>query len=212
MLLGAEASENRFKELAVGRGLDEYELLHFAAHAVSDQSHPHRSAIVLASADDSEDGLLQPREIAALDLSGQLVVLSACRTADGASLRGEGPMSLARVFLEAGAAAVIGTRWPLRDDEGEWLFGRLYESLDSGVDVASALREVKRDAMAEGVPAAAWAGLVLIGDGGKTLSVGSHGSRSTGVWTLALGGMLVAAAVLLGAMVKRRERERLEAS
>ena len=38
-----------------------------------------------------EDGWLQPREIAALNLSGSLVVLSACESADGALLSGEGP-------------------------------------------------------------------------------------------------------------------------
>ncbi len=169
VLVGGEASEDRFKRLVSEDGLDDFELLHFAAHAVSDQEHPHRSAIVLASEGGAEDGLLQPREIARLRLSGQLVVLSACRTADGAMLRGEGPMSLARVFLEAGASAVIGTRWPLQDDEGEWLFGRLYSSLADGMDVATALREVKREAVAVGMPAAGWAGLVLIGDGAKTL-------------------------------------------
>ena len=177
VLEGGEASEQQFKRLASTGGLDDYGLLHFAAHAVSDTQHPHRSAIVLASDDDTEDGLLQPREIAQLSLHGQLVVLSACRTADGALLRGEGPMSLARVFLEAGASAVIGTRWPLRDDEGEWLFARFYEGLAEGLDVSSALREVKRQAIAAGMPAASWAGLVLIGDGAKKLAIEGTAQR-----------------------------------
>ena len=70
----------------------------------------------------SEDGLLQTREIEGLDLEGRIVVLSACQTASGAILGGEGVLSLARAFFEAGAHAVIGSRWPIRDEDAASLF------------------------------------------------------------------------------------------
>ena len=42
-----------------------------------------KQKILLASGGPEEDGLLQPREIAELDLKNKLVVLSACQGASG---------------------------------------------------------------------------------------------------------------------------------
>jgi hypothetical protein len=75
--------------------------VHFAAHAVADDAYPERSAVVLAAGDAKQDGLLQAREIEALDLDGRIVVLSACYTAGGAVLSGEGVLSLASQALSA---------------------------------------------------------------------------------------------------------------
>jgi hypothetical protein len=103
---------------------------------VSDESHPERSAILLASGDGREDGLLQAREIEALDLDGRMVVLSACQTAAGAVQSGEGVLSLARAFFEAGAHAVVGSRWPLRDADAAMLFDAFYRHLGEGASLA----------------------------------------------------------------------------
>jgi hypothetical protein len=160
-LVGADASERVIKT----RDLRQYDIVHFAAHAIADESFPERSAVFLAPGDDSEDGLLQAREIADLNLSDRIVVLSACRTAAGVDLSGEGVLSLARAFFEAGARTVIGTRWPIRDADAAWLFDVFYAELGRGVSVSQALARTKRRAIAAGLRADAWAGLVLLGDG-----------------------------------------------
>ena len=128
VLIGATASERAVK----ARDLRTYDVLHFAAHAVADEAHPERSAVLLAPGGSAEDGLLQAREIAALDIEGSIVVLSACQTAAGAVLSGEGVLSLARAFFEGGAHAVIGTRWPLRDADAAVLFDTFYRHLARG--------------------------------------------------------------------------------
>ena len=94
-LLGSLASEKALKD----RDLQNYDILHFAAHAIADEGRPERSAVLLAPGGANEDGLLQAREIEGLDLSGRVVVLSACETASGAILNGEGVLSLARALL-----------------------------------------------------------------------------------------------------------------
>lgn len=159
LLSGEEATEKRLSEL----DLSQYGVLHFATHAVLDSERPERSCLVLAPGDPAEDGLLRVREAAALPLDGQLVVLSACQTTGGKVLRGEGIQSLAQAFLTAGAYGVIGSRWPLRDDEGAYLLERFYRSLAEGESASHALRQARRDAVAEGLPARAWAGVVLLG-------------------------------------------------
>lgn len=159
--VGDEASEAALKRGAA----DELPAVHFATHALVDGERPGRSAVLLAPGADSEDGLLQPREIVTLGLADRLVVLSACRGAAGAVLQGEGPMSLARAFFQAGSRSVVAALWPLRDDDTRALADRFYRHLAAGEAVDRALAEAQREMIAEGYPAAAWAGLVALGDG-----------------------------------------------
>ena len=160
VLVGPAASERSLKHAS----LTSFQVLHLAAHAQADAAFPERSAVFLSPGDESEDGWLQPREIAGLRLGGRLVVLSACESADGSLLSGEGPLSLARAFFAAGAGAVVATRWPLRDDDAAFMMEALYRALRSGDDAGAALRRARRDAVASGLPPAAWAGVALLGD------------------------------------------------
>jgi CHAT domain-containing protein len=163
-VLGAEASE----ATVAAEDLRRYGVVHFAAHAVIDDLHPDRSALVLSAGDAGSDGLLHVREIVRLDLGGAVVVLSACRSSAGPLLGGEGPMSLARGFFQAGARAVVGSLWPLRDDEAASFVTRFYRHLGAGASVGDALARARRDAIESGAPAAAWAGWVVMGDGSVT--------------------------------------------
>jgi CHAT domain-containing protein len=79
-LYGSHASEAALERL----DLAPFGIVHFATHAVVNTLRPSRSAVLLAAGEAGEDGLLQPREIAALDLAGKLVVLSACRSSEPA--------------------------------------------------------------------------------------------------------------------------------
>ncbi|MEM7049315.1 MAG: CHAT domain-containing protein [Acidobacteriota bacterium] len=140
-----------------------FSVLHFATHAVVDERRRQRSGVVLAGSGDA--ALLEPEEIAALDLEDKLVVLAACRTGSGRVLYGEGPMSLARAFFAAGATTVVATRWPLRDDESETFFRHFYDHLAAGHQVAEAVRRSQRELWQRGAPAAAWVGPMVLGRG-----------------------------------------------
>ncbi len=163
-----------------------FAVLHFAAHAIADAAHPDRSAVLLA------DGLLRPREIVALPLLGKLAFLSACRTADGTIVSGEGTMSLARAFFQAGASTVIGSRWPLADDEAEQLSESFYRALAQGATAGRALRQARREAAEARLPPAAWAGLVLMGDPAFALPLAlQRPPRAIPAWAFGLGGLLL---------------------
>jgi hypothetical protein len=199
-LVGSGASEHSVKS----RALDEYELVHFAAHAVADELHPERSAVFLAAGDASEDGLLQAREIESLDLEGKVIVLSACQTAAGAVLSGEGVLSLARAFFQAGARAVIGTRWPIRDEDAASLFETFYRELGTGAGLSEALSRAKIQAIADGRPPGVWAGLVLLGDGAsRPFPPRRRGAGATAA--IAATGLV---ALALGAVAAARRRRR----
>jgi CHAT domain-containing protein/tetratricopeptide (TPR) repeat protein len=182
--------------------LHEYSMLHFATHAVTDEVNPERSGVLLAPGDAAEDGLLQIREIVDLYLNGRVVVLSACSTNTGTLLRGEGVMSLARAFFQAGAHTVVASLWPLRDDEAALFFDRFYAHLGEGLSVAAALHAAQTDRIEAGAPAAAWAGIVVLGNGDVVPLPGGRKSPALLPW-IAGGAALL---LLGGGIFLRRSR------
>ncbi len=199
-LVGAEASEAALK----AEGLDRYRLLHFAAHAIHDNASPERAAVVLEAGSPDEDGLLQAREIADLGLNRQIIVLSACSSVSGRVLPGEGVLGLARSFFEAGATTVVGGLWRQRDDQGAAMMARFYEHFRSGLPVDRALQNAQREAIAEGEPPAAWAGLTVLGHGAAGLppELAPSGPRFWWLGVLALAALIPL--MVLGLGSKRR--------
>lgn len=201
---GSEATERLLKTEPLG----DYAMLHLAAHAVVDESHPHRSAVVLAAGADGEDGLLQPPEIAALDLDGVVVILSACSSARGEILEGEGAMSLARSFFQAGARAVLGNLWPLRDDEAAALVDDFSAHLAEGLSLGAALEATQSDWIRAGKPAAAWAGLLLQGDADLVPFPGGRPGNAPGRTLFAFAAGALLAGVLSWTIRRARARKR----
>lgn len=196
--LGEEATEARFKDL----DFEPYSVVHFATHTVVNHRAPYRSAVVLAPGGapgrdaggrEGEDGLLQPAEIAALELPGRLVVLAACSSATGEVLRGEGVMGLARAFFAAGATTVVGTHWEVEDRASERFFNAFYEHLAAGRGASEALRRAQEQRWRAGDPTGAWAGYVVLGDGeARPLQ-----PRNGGIFSLALSWWPAAVILLL---------------
>lgn len=197
---GAEASESFLKGSEIGR----YGILHLAAHAVVDETGPERSAVLLAPGSLEEDGLLHLSEIAELDLRGCAVLLTACRSASGALLEGEGVVGLAHGFFQAGSRAVLGGLWSLRDDETADLVSEMARHLARGASLGEALAAARRQRIEAGAPAASWAGLVLVGDGSFVPAPSAPRGRPTLPFSL-LGLAALALALLL---LLRRRRAR----
>lgn len=199
---GETASERALKALVPGPA----RLLHFAAHARADGRFPDRSAVFLAPGAESEDGWLQPPEIAALGLGGGLVVLSACESAGGRLVAGEGLLSLARAFFTGGAGTVIATRWPLRDDDAAFMMERFYRTLATGATVGASMRQARLEALAAGLPVEAWAGFAVLGDaGGRPVGIDTSVPWRRSWW-------LVVAAAIIFAGACRRLAERMRTS
>jgi CHAT domain-containing protein len=99
VLIGDRASEAALK----AEPLQDFKIIHIAAHGIGAVTAPDRAAFVLAPGDDREDGYWQAREIRRSRLSADLVTLSACESGVGRLQGEEGVMNLARTFLVAGA-------------------------------------------------------------------------------------------------------------
>jgi hypothetical protein len=144
------------------------------------------------------DRHLTAAELGQLRVPGTVVVLSACETAAGQELAGEGPLGLARALVQAGARAVVATRWPLRDEDGVRFFEAFYDALGDGLDLGGAVARARSEREAAGAPAEAWAGVVVVGDPRWVPVPGGRPVRWP--WALALG----SAAIGVGLNVWRR--------
>jgi len=141
--LGGEATEERAR--SIGKSAD---IVHFACHALVDENHPLESALILTipekPGEEAQNGLLQAWEIIeSMRLDAGLVVLSACRTALGREMAGEGIVGLTRAFQFAGAHAVVASLWPVADRSTAVLMERFYEYLAKGLSVDEALRSAQ---------------------------------------------------------------------
>jgi CHAT domain-containing protein len=145
-------------------------VIHFATHGLLNTEHPDLSGLVLSLVDRSgaaQDGFLRMAEIYNLKLPADLVVLSACQTALGREIRGEGLMGLTRGFLYAGARAVVASLWQVDDESTAELMKRFYRGmLKEGRRPADALRAAQLEMSRTKRWSAPfyWAGFVLQGD------------------------------------------------
>jgi len=119
------------------------DILHVATHAVTRESNRPLSGIVLSTIDERGDSI--PAIVDYYDLYGlpapSLVVLSACDTALGPSLPGEGVIGIARALMYSGTDTVIASLWPAGDTVTAKLMARLHAELNKGdKSPAAALR------------------------------------------------------------------------
>jgi CHAT domain-containing protein/tetratricopeptide (TPR) repeat protein len=133
--------------LATGPEVGRCRIVHFATHGFVDAEHPALSGIVLSLLDregQPQNGFLRLHDIYNLNLSADLVVLSACDTALGKQVRGEGLMGLTRGFMYAGAPRVVASLWKV-DDEASLQLMKLFYSrmIGEGQRPAKALQQAQ---------------------------------------------------------------------
>jgi CHAT domain-containing protein/tetratricopeptide (TPR) repeat protein len=130
VLVGAAATSDALMTLAPAGGI-----LHIACHGLFRSSNPLFSALRLA------DRWVTAAELAELDLSDTLVVLSACES--GRQDDAAEPVGLAWALLAAGASGVVVSRWVVDDDGAASVMRDMYRQLSVGLTPASALREAQ---------------------------------------------------------------------
>jgi len=111
---GFAANRDRF----LTSGLDRYRLIHVASHARTDSQIPQASALILSTVDSAGkevDGRVLAADFVSVRLRADTVVLSACDTALGKRIAGEGLVGLQYVVLARGARSVVSSLWPAID-------------------------------------------------------------------------------------------------
>lgn len=135
------------------------QILHIAAHGAHRTDDPHFSHIALA------DGRVMIDELLQLDLSYELVTLSACETGRGRVTAGDEALGIGWAFLYAGASAVVSSLWRVSDARTAPLMASFYSALHDGLSKAAALRRAQRKALAEtpGAHPVFWGAFQLFG-------------------------------------------------
>ncbi len=120
------------REAVLRPELAQYRIVHFATHSLINSEHPELSGVVVSLVDRSghpRNGFLRLYDIYNLHLGADLVVLSACRTALGREVNGEGLIGLTRGFLYAGAPRVVATLWEIDDRTTAEFMKRFYQRM-----------------------------------------------------------------------------------
>ena len=154
---------------ALSAELSQYRILHFATHGVFSDEEPELSGLVLSLINEKgepQDGFLSLSEVSNLNLTADLVVLSACRTGLGKQIRGEGLLGLTRGFMSAGAPRIVASLWAVQDRATLELMVRFYRAMmKRKLHPAGALREAQVSMWREGRwNADQWAGFVFQGE------------------------------------------------
>jgi CHAT domain-containing protein len=155
LLLGTEASAQRFKESA-----SQAEIIHLACHGQFSATNPLSSGLRFA------DRWLTLAEIYELPLHARLVIFSGCETGRGKVGSGDELVGLVRGFIAAGAAALVVSLWTVNDESTGKLMSAFYNQV-AGVredrQVIKALRAAQLESLSDHPHPAFWAPFILIG-------------------------------------------------
>jgi CHAT domain-containing protein len=188
----------------------DYRIVHFAAHGFVNTDHPELSGIILSQIDRSGKGIngfVPVRDIYNLNLSADLVVLSACDTALGKDIKGEGLVGLTHGFLASGSKSVVASLWKVDDRATSVLMANFYKSmLQDGLTPAAALRSAKEQVRRQKGWQAPyyWAGFVLQGEYNHRIAVNRRSA-----YRPALAVIFICALGLPGAILVRRHWRRM---
>jgi CHAT domain-containing protein len=178
--------------------LQQFQIVHFATHALIDSEHPRLSGIFLSTVEadgQPQNGFITMNDVYNLKLSARVVVLSACSTGLGKDVKGEGLIGLTRGFMHAGSKSVVASLWKVDDRATAVFMDRFYSGmLIKGLTPAAALKEAKLSMQKEKRWEAPyyWAGFVLHGEYREPII------RKT---RPAAGGYFVAATISLAALL-----------
>ena len=154
-LIGAQADKQKVIAL-----MKTAPIIHLATHGLLDTIKGDiPGAIALTN------GFLTSGEIFDMQLSANLVVLSACDTGRG-DLTGEGVVGISRSFSVAGVPSVIVSLWEVNDEATKALMEEFYRNLQlKKLPKAQALRQAMLTTMVDYPNPNFWSAFMLVGEG-----------------------------------------------
>ena len=175
LILGKKATEEAFRKAPY----TDTKILYFATHGLlpgelSCQTEPGLalSPPLTPATSRNVDGLLEASEIAGLQIKADIVILSACNTAQSPTeLGGEALAGLADSFFYAGARSVLASHWEVSSSATTNLMTTLFSLITNNpkITISQALEEAQTilSNYDETAHPFFWAAFTLLGDGGN---------------------------------------------
>lgn len=151
----AKCSKNNFINTAY-----RYKVIHFSLHGQSDPQRLRANKLFFSLTDVGKIAELNGIEIMNKELSGKLIILSACETNIG-KITSEGIYSLSRAFLQAGCASTISTLWLVNEQSTARLLNFFYKNLDNASPWVALAKAQRRLIAEKYISPAHWAGLIV---------------------------------------------------
>jgi len=202
-----DATRERF----LNTDFTQFEILHLVTHGYYNQKHPENSGLVLTDVNRDQKhlpGFIGLRDIYELRAPVLLVVLSACQTALGENVRGEGIMGLTRGFMHAGASSVVASLWDVDDRATAELMKLFYSNmLQHGMKTGEALRVAQNSIRQrpEWRSPHYWAAFTLQGESPRPIAANS-GTRAWRSIVLIVVGLVLVTGVLLWLLKTRPQK------
>jgi CHAT domain-containing protein/Tfp pilus assembly protein PilF len=154
-LIGAQADKQKVIKL-----MQQAPLIHLATHGIFESANGNIPGEIALT-----NGFLTASEIFDMQLSADLVVLSACGTGQG-NLTGDGVVGLSRSLVVAGVPSTIVSLWSVNDPSTKALMEEFYQNLHvKKLTKAQALRAAILAIMKNDYPKPIdWAAFMLIGE------------------------------------------------
>ena len=163
------------REAFLSTDLTQYAILHVVTHGLFNPKRPEASGLVLSNVsggDKQLNGFVGLQDIYELRAPVLLVVLSACQTALGKDVRGEGLVGVTRGFMYAGASGVVASLWQVDDEATSELMKNFYSNmLQKGMRPSEALRAAQNTIRQQPMWRSPyyWAGFTLQGEYRQTI-------------------------------------------
>jgi tetratricopeptide (TPR) repeat protein len=165
-LKGLAASKAEFMSKVVPN-LDTYGSVVFATHGAMSTKVPGlmEPFLALCMVPVGTDGFLKMSDIVSLKMNTDVVALTACQTALGKDLSGEGVMSMGRAFQYAGSSSVLMTLWEVEESSAVQLAQSFFKYRKEGKSKLDALQAAKKDIRDAGYKHPYfWSGFILVGE------------------------------------------------
>jgi len=184
---GRALTGDQATEAEVRKRIERADVIHLATHGSLQTALPMSSAILLTPpeklpplGETNNDGALQAWEIfSQLKLRAELVVMSACDTARGEVVKGEGVVGLTRALEYAGARSIVATQWSVASGGSTTqLMEEFHQRLRRGEAKDEALKEAMAAVRKKYPHPFYWAPFILLGDPDNP-SLGKRGLRTS---------------------------------
>jgi hypothetical protein len=153
-LVGEAASRQAVEEL-----IPRSHIVHIACHHVFNETAPMQSALLLTGGDLSAQHLLE------MDITADLVTLSACQSGVSRQHPGDELVGTIRALIFSGARSVLVSLWNTYDESTSKLMADFYRcQMQSTLSRREALQSAQNSARSRQATTAQWAPFVLVGD------------------------------------------------